>query len=84
MNTLRNQLLSDFDMADVNDLPVVPPDRWIVLSGRQWPVTAIAPATRLDPRPPPRDRRRPRRSRPERRAVLGGLYRGQPTSAQWS
>jgi hypothetical protein len=52
MNTLRNQLLSDFAMADVADLPVVPPDRWIVLVDGNRPVTAIAPATRLDPTAP--------------------------------
>jgi hypothetical protein len=52
MTTLRDQRLSDFVLADASDLPVVPPDRWIVLMDGNRPVRAIAPATRLDPAAP--------------------------------
>ena len=52
MATLRDQRLSDFVVADVSNLPVVPPDRWIVLVDGNRPVSAIAPATRLDPARP--------------------------------
>ena len=52
MATLRDQRLSDFVVADASNLPVVPPDRWIVLVDDNRPVSAIAPATRLDPARP--------------------------------
>jgi len=52
MATLRDQRLSDFVVADAGNLPVVPPDRWIVLVDGNRPVSAIAPATRLDPAGP--------------------------------
>ena len=52
MATLRDQRLSDFVVADVRNLPVVPPDRWIVLVDGDRPVSAIAPVTRLDPAGP--------------------------------
>ena len=52
MATLRDQWLSDFVVADAGNLPVVPPDRWIVLVDGNHPVSAIAPATRLDPAGP--------------------------------
>jgi len=48
MITLRNQLLSDYEVADASDLPVVAHDRWIVLLDGNRPVTAIAPDTTLD------------------------------------
>jgi len=50
--TLRDQALSDFVVAEAANLPVVPPDRWIVLVDGNRPVSAIAPATRLDPADP--------------------------------
>ena len=49
MATLRDQRLSDFVVADASNPRVVPPDRWIVLVDGDRPVSAIAPATRLDP-----------------------------------
>ena len=49
---LRNQLLSDFMVADASDPPVVAPDRWIVLVDGDRPISAIAPAARLDPAAP--------------------------------
>ena len=49
MAALRDQRLSDFVVAGASNLPVVPPDRWIVLVDGDRPVSAIAPATRLDP-----------------------------------
>jgi len=52
MAALRDQRLSDFVVADASNLPVVPPDRWIVLVDDNRPVSAIAPATRLDPARP--------------------------------
>src|SRR6516225_6309367 len=52
MATLRDQWLSDFVVADAGNLPVVPPDRWIVLVDGNHPVSAIAPATRPDPAGP--------------------------------
>ena len=52
MATLRDQRLSDFVVVDASNLRVVPPDRWIVLVDDNRPVSAIAPATRLDPARP--------------------------------
>jgi len=52
MAALRDQRLSDFVVAGASNLPVVPPDRWIVLVDGNRPVSAIAPATRLDPAGP--------------------------------
>jgi hypothetical protein len=52
MVTLRDQSLSDYMVADASDLPVVAPDRWIVLVDGNRPVSAIAPASRLDPAAP--------------------------------
>ena len=52
MAALRDQRLSDFVVADASNLPVVPPDRWIVLMDDDRPVSAIPPATRLDPAGP--------------------------------
>jgi hypothetical protein len=49
---LRDLELSDFVVADASNLPVVPPDRWIVLVDSNRPVSALAPAARLDPAAP--------------------------------
>src|SRR6516164_8543705 len=89
MATLRDQWLSDFVVADAGNLPVVPPDRWIVLVDGNRPVSAIAPATRLDPAGPvpavvvPRqavsDARLPQRAasfRPRLQLVSGRLMFG--------
>jgi hypothetical protein len=52
MATLRDQWLSGYVVADASDLPGVAHDRWIVLLNDNRPVSAIAPATALDPRLP--------------------------------
>jgi hypothetical protein len=47
MTALRDLSLSDCVVADVNDLPVVARDRWVVLLDDGRPVSAVAPGTTL-------------------------------------
>jgi hypothetical protein len=47
MTALRDLSLSDYVVADVNDLPVVARDRWVVLLKDGRPVSAVAPGAAL-------------------------------------